>query len=46
MAGPEVEAFKSLIPIKMAEEPWNYNYTLLSGKKVSDIFVIIVNENL
>ncbi|XP_041368120.1 atrial natriuretic peptide receptor 1-like [Gigantopelta aegis] len=56
MSGPEVEAFKSLIPVKMAEEPWNYNYTLLSGKKGSDyaaflhdvvyLYLLILNETL
>ena len=34
VAGPEVDKFRDLIPIKMAQPPWNYNKTLESGQKV------------
>ena len=28
MAGPEVETFRDIVSIKMADPPWNYNNTL------------------
>lgn len=31
---PEAEELMDEIPYKMAESPWNYNKTLLSGQKV------------
>ncbi|KAK2186746.1 hypothetical protein NP493_190g03005 [Ridgeia piscesae] len=36
VAGPEVDKFRDLIPVKMAQPPWNYNKTLESGQKGSE----------
>ncbi|XP_046584899.1 LOW QUALITY PROTEIN: atrial natriuretic peptide receptor 1-like [Haliotis rubra] len=36
LAGAEVQAFRDLVSVKMAEAPWYYNYTLLNGIKGSD----------
>ena len=35
MAGPEVESFRDLVTVKMADPPWNYNQTMLSALRVS-----------
>ncbi|XP_067667417.1 atrial natriuretic peptide receptor 1-like [Haliotis asinina] len=36
LAGADVQAFRDLVSVKMAEAPWYYNYTLLNGIKGSD----------
>ena len=41
MAGPEVEQFMDEVPVKMAEPPWNYNVTLLAGKRVSILVIFL-----
>ena len=34
MAGPDVEAFRDTVSQKMADPPWNYNFTVDSGLRV------------
>lgn len=36
MAGPGVKTFRDLVSVKMAEEPWYYNYTMKNGIRVRE----------
>ncbi|KAL8597813.1 hypothetical protein ACOMHN_004928 [Nucella lapillus] len=56
MAGQEVTQFRSEVPVKMAQPPWNYNATLLSGRQGSEyspflhdvvyLYLLVLNETL
>ncbi|XP_060074687.1 atrial natriuretic peptide receptor 1-like [Ylistrum balloti] len=56
MGSEEVEQFRNNVSIKMAEPPWNYNETLVSGIKGSEyspflhdvvyLYMLILNETV
>ncbi|XP_055956148.1 atrial natriuretic peptide receptor 1-like [Patella vulgata] len=56
MAGPEVESFRDLIPLKMAESPWFYNTSIENRKRGSEyspflhdvvyLYLLTLNETL
>ncbi|XP_076466014.1 atrial natriuretic peptide receptor 1-like [Babylonia areolata] len=56
MAGEEVTQFRKEVPVKMAQPPWNYNATLLSGRQGSEyspflhdvvyLYLLVLNETV